>query len=124
MGTFSAPFTRLEWLRKLIIQEVVVFMILLWLQEKLKKQVDDTLDLYNELQLQHQVVATKTKTLHDACDRLIVVLAPLTRNRSYGKVPQSHAILYYSQRAACSNGGLLITEATGVSDTARILKAC
>ncbi|KAK2371859.1 putative 12-oxophytodienoate reductase [Trifolium repens] len=48
-----------------------------------------------------------------------VVLAPLTRNRSYGNVPQPHAILYYSQRAAGSNGGLLITEATGVSDTAQ-----
>lgn len=46
-----------------------------------------------------------------------VVLAPLTRQRSYGNVPQPHAILYYSQRA--SNGGLLITEATGVSDTAQ-----
>ncbi|GLT47562.1 hypothetical protein SLA2020_229790 [Shorea laevis] len=46
-----------------------------------------------------------------------VVLAPLTRNRSYGNIPQPHAILYYSQRA--SDGGLLITEATGVSDTAQ-----
>ncbi|XP_062030200.1 12-oxophytodienoate reductase 2-like [Rosa rugosa] len=46
-----------------------------------------------------------------------VVLAPLTRQRSYGNVPQPHAILYYSQRA--SKGGLLITEATGVSDTAQ-----
>ncbi|XP_073007647.1 putative 12-oxophytodienoate reductase 4 isoform X2 [Typha latifolia] len=46
-----------------------------------------------------------------------VVLAPLTRSRSYGNVPQPHAILYYSQRA--SKGGLLITEATGVSDTAQ-----
>ncbi|KAF7837597.1 conserved oligomeric Golgi complex subunit 3 [Senna tora] len=35
------------------------------------RQVDDTLDLFNELQLQHQAVATKTKTLHDACDRLL-----------------------------------------------------
>ncbi|KAK1266136.1 hypothetical protein QJS04_geneDACA009111 [Acorus gramineus] len=35
-------------------------------------QVDDTLDLFNELQLQNQAVATKTKTLHDACDRLLV----------------------------------------------------
>ncbi len=34
-------------------------------------QVDDTLDFFNELQLQHQAVATKTKTLHDACDRLV-----------------------------------------------------
>ncbi|XP_039118080.1 putative 12-oxophytodienoate reductase 4 [Dioscorea cayenensis subsp. rotundata] len=46
-----------------------------------------------------------------------VVLAPLTRSRSYGNVPQPHAILYYCQRA--SKGGLLITEATGVSDTAQ-----
>ncbi|PRQ47109.1 putative oligomeric Golgi complex, subunit 3 protein [Rosa chinensis] len=36
------------------------------------QQVDDTLDLFNELQLQHQAVATKTKTLHDACDRLLI----------------------------------------------------
>ncbi|KAI3963629.1 hypothetical protein MKW92_028454 [Papaver armeniacum] len=46
-----------------------------------------------------------------------VVLAPLTRNRSYGNVPQPHAALYYSQRT--SSGGLLITEATGVSETAQ-----
>lgn len=46
-----------------------------------------------------------------------VVLAPLTRQRSYNNVPQSHAILYYSQRT--SKGGFLISEATGVSDTAQ-----
>ncbi|KAJ3708726.1 hypothetical protein LUZ61_012431 [Rhynchospora tenuis] len=46
-----------------------------------------------------------------------VVLAPLTRQRSYGYVPQPHAILYYSQRA--TKGGLLIAEGTGVSDTAQ-----
>ncbi|XP_024011921.1 12-oxophytodienoate reductase 1 [Eutrema salsugineum] len=46
-----------------------------------------------------------------------VVLAPLTRQRSYGNVPQPHAVLYYSQRA--TPGGFLITEATGVSDTAQ-----
>ncbi|KAL6180332.1 hypothetical protein ACLB2K_046996 [Fragaria x ananassa] len=46
-----------------------------------------------------------------------VVLAPLGRLRSYGNVPQPHAILYYSQRT--SKGGLLISEATGVSDTAQ-----
>ncbi|GMY07871.1 12-oxophytodienoate reductase 2-like [Fagus crenata] len=44
-------------------------------------------------------------------------LAPLTRQRSYGNVPQPHAVLYYSQRT--SKGGLLIAEATGVSDTAQ-----
>ncbi|KAF0890237.1 hypothetical protein E2562_002655 [Oryza meyeriana var. granulata] len=46
-----------------------------------------------------------------------VVLAPLTRQRSYGNVPQPHAILYYQQRT--TKGGLLITEATGISDTAQ-----
>uniref|UniRef100_A0A8R7TC99 NADH:flavin oxidoreductase/NADH oxidase N-terminal domain-containing protein n=1 Tax=Triticum urartu TaxID=4572 RepID=A0A8R7TC99_TRIUA len=46
-----------------------------------------------------------------------VVLAPLTRQRSYGNVPQPHATVYYGQRA--TPGGMLITEATGVSDTAQ-----
>uniref|UniRef100_A0A9I9CTK6 NADH:flavin oxidoreductase/NADH oxidase N-terminal domain-containing protein n=1 Tax=Cucumis melo TaxID=3656 RepID=A0A9I9CTK6_CUCME len=46
-----------------------------------------------------------------------IVLAPLTRQRSYNNVPQQHAILYYSQRA--TKGGFLIAEATGVSDTAQ-----
>ena len=45
-----------------------------------------------------------------------VVLAPLTRHRMYGNVPQPHAILYYSQRT--TKGGLLISEATAISDTA------
>ncbi|KAF7836451.1 putative 12-oxophytodienoate reductase 11 [Senna tora] len=39
------------------------------------------------------------------------------RQRSYNNVPQPHAILYYSQRT--SKGGLMISEATGVSDTAQ-----
>ncbi|KAJ7949722.1 12-oxophytodienoate reductase [Quillaja saponaria] len=46
-----------------------------------------------------------------------VVLAPLTRQRSYGNVPQPRAILYYSQRT--SKGGLLISESNSVSDTAQ-----
>ncbi|KAL2477634.1 12-oxophytodienoate reductase 1 [Forsythia ovata] len=44
-----------------------------------------------------------------------IVLAPLTRSRSYNNMPQPHAALYYSQRA--TKGGLLIAEATGVSET-------
>ncbi|RWR87002.1 putative 12-oxophytodienoate reductase 11 [Cinnamomum micranthum f. kanehirae] len=43
-------------------------------------------------------------------------LAPSTRARSYGNIPQPHATLFYSQRA--TKGGLLIAEATGISDTA------
>ncbi|KAL9174830.1 hypothetical protein ABFS82_02G076900 [Erythranthe guttata] len=46
-----------------------------------------------------------------------IVLAPLTRSRSYKNVPQPHAAVYYSQRA--TKGGLLIAEATGVSDTSQ-----
>ncbi|XVF24649.1 hypothetical protein REPUB_Repub13aG0145200 [Reevesia pubescens] len=44
-------------------------------------------------------------------------IAPLTRQRSYNNVPQPHAILYYSQRT--SKGGFMLTEATGVSNTAQ-----
>ncbi|KAJ3675329.1 hypothetical protein LUZ60_004371 [Juncus effusus] len=44
-----------------------------------------------------------------------VVLAPLTRGRAYDTIPQPHMILCYSQRT--SKGGLLIAEATGISDT-------
>ncbi|XP_051193958.1 putative 12-oxophytodienoate reductase 11 [Lolium perenne] len=46
-----------------------------------------------------------------------VILAPLTRTRSFANVPRPHAILYYQQRT--TKGGLLIAEATGVSDTAQ-----
>ncbi|KAL7176658.1 hypothetical protein ACSBR2_030075 [Camellia fascicularis] len=46
-----------------------------------------------------------------------VVLAPLTRQRSFNNIPQPHAILYYSQRT--SKGGLIIAVANGVSNTAQ-----
>ncbi|PIN11430.1 NADH:flavin oxidoreductase/12-oxophytodienoate reductase [Handroanthus impetiginosus] len=46
-----------------------------------------------------------------------IVLAPLTRRRAFKTIPQPHAILYYSQRT--TNGGLLISEATVVSETAQ-----
>ncbi|BDA42129.1 12-oxophytodienoate reductase 1 [Coccomyxa sp. Obi] len=42
-----------------------------------------------------------------------VVLAPLTRCRALGTVPQPAAIEYYSQRA--TKGGLMITEATCIA---------
>ncbi|CAA7396551.1 unnamed protein product [Spirodela intermedia] len=50
-----------------------------------------------------------------------VVLAPLTRMRSYGNVPQTQAVLYYSQRA--TKGGLLVAEATGVEAWKPIVRA-
>lgn len=46
-----------------------------------------------------------------------VVHAPLTRSRCYNNLPGQHVALYYSQRA--SEGGLLIAESTGVSETAQ-----
>ncbi|XP_059651134.1 12-oxophytodienoate reductase 1-like isoform X2 [Cornus florida] len=46
-----------------------------------------------------------------------IVLAPLGRLRSFGHVPQPHAILYYSQRT--TKGGLLIAEATVVSTASK-----
>ncbi|KAI3698277.1 hypothetical protein L2E82_41688 [Cichorium intybus] len=49
-----------------------------------------------------------------------IVLAPLTRFRSYNSIPQSHAILYYSQRT--TKGGFLIAEATIVSSAAQGFK--
>ncbi|KAI3962429.1 hypothetical protein MKW98_010980 [Papaver atlanticum] len=47
-----------------------------------------------------------------------VVLAPLTRNRSYGNVAQPHAALYYAQRS--TNGSLLILKLLEYSDTPAI----
>ncbi|PRQ18933.1 putative 12-oxophytodienoate reductase [Rosa chinensis] len=44
-----------------------------------------------------------------------VVLAPLTRCRAPNEIPQPAMIEYYSQRS--TPGGLLITEATSLSDT-------
>ncbi|KAF6139688.1 hypothetical protein GIB67_002493 [Kingdonia uniflora] len=49
--------------------------------------------------------------LFESLQEIRVVLAPLTRQRSYNNIPQPHAILYYSQRT--TEGGLLIAEATG-----------
>lgn len=46
-----------------------------------------------------------------------MVLAPMTRSRSYGNLPQPHVVEYYAQRA--TEGGLLITEATIVSPDSR-----
>ncbi|KAK6156312.1 hypothetical protein DH2020_010560 [Rehmannia glutinosa] len=46
-----------------------------------------------------------------------IVLAPMTRMRSYNFIAQPHSVLYYSQRT--TNGGFLISEASGISDTAQ-----
>ncbi|CAK9219927.1 unnamed protein product [Sphagnum troendelagicum] len=44
-----------------------------------------------------------------------IVMAPLTRARSYNYVPQPHAAIYYGQRA--TPGGLIITEGTSPHPT-------
>ncbi|CAK9178310.1 unnamed protein product [Ilex paraguariensis] len=46
-----------------------------------------------------------------------IVLAPLSRLRSYNFLAQPHAILYYSQRT--TKGGFMIGEASGISETAQ-----
>ena len=51
-----------------------------------------------------------------ACMYGRVVLAPVTRCRSYGNLAQPHNALFYAQRA--SPGVLLIAEASAVSETA------
>lgn len=40
--------------------------------DEILSQLDSTLELFDDLQAQHQAVATKTKTLHDACERLVM----------------------------------------------------
>ncbi|CUS09004.1 unnamed protein product, partial [Tuber aestivum] len=42
-----------------------------------------------------------------------IIMAPLTRARSPGHIPDENVVEYYKQRA--SEGGLIITEATGIS---------
>ncbi|KAF6142423.1 hypothetical protein GIB67_033850 [Kingdonia uniflora] len=55
--------------------------------------------------------------LFESLREIRVVLAPLTRQRSYNNISQPHAILYYSQRT--TEEGLPIVEATEVSNTAQ-----
>jgi hypothetical protein len=67
--------------------------------------------------LQYRKISSLIELIYHLLSIFRVVLAPLARMRSYGNVPQPHAILYYSQRT--SKDGLLIAEATVVSDTTR-----
>ncbi|XP_042485003.1 conserved oligomeric Golgi complex subunit 3 [Macadamia integrifolia] len=78
------------------------------------RQVDDTLDLFNELQLQHQSVATKTKTLHDACDRLLmekqrlIEFAEALRSKlNYFDELENVATNFYSTNMNVGNGKFL-----------------
>ncbi|XP_059634500.1 conserved oligomeric Golgi complex subunit 3 [Cornus florida] len=78
------------------------------------RQVDETLDLFNELQLQHQQVATKTKTLHDACDRLLIEkqglieFAEALRSRlNYFDELENVATNFHSPNMNVANGNFL-----------------
>ncbi|XP_010261687.1 PREDICTED: conserved oligomeric Golgi complex subunit 3 isoform X3 [Nelumbo nucifera] len=77
-------------------------------------KVDDTLDLFNELQLQHHAVATKTKTLHDACDRLLIEkqrlieFAEALRSKlNYFDELENVATNFYSLNMNAENGNFL-----------------
>ncbi|XP_031267500.1 conserved oligomeric Golgi complex subunit 3 [Pistacia vera] len=77
-------------------------------------QVDQTLDLFNELQLQHHAVATKTKTLHDACDRLVIEkqrlieFAEALRSKlKYFDELENIATNFYSPNMNAGNGNFL-----------------
>ncbi|KAL5698585.1 Golgi transport complex subunit 3 [Ranunculus cassubicifolius] len=77
-------------------------------------QVDETLHLFNELQLQHQAVATKTKTLHDACDRLLmekqrlVEFAEALRSKlNYFDELENVSTNFYSANMKVGNGHFL-----------------
>lgn len=78
------------------------------------RQVDDTLDLFNELQLQHQAVATKTRTLHDACDRLVmekqrlIEFAEALRNKlNYFDELENITAIFYSPNMGVGNENFL-----------------
>ncbi|XP_022159148.1 conserved oligomeric Golgi complex subunit 3 isoform X2 [Momordica charantia] len=77
-------------------------------------QVDDTLDLFDELQLQHQAVATKTRTLHDACDRLVmekqrlIEFAEALRNKlNYFDELENITAIFYSPNMSVGNENFL-----------------
>ncbi|VFQ92552.1 unnamed protein product [Cuscuta campestris] len=77
-------------------------------------QVDETLEFFNALQVQHQAVATKTKTLHDACDRLLMEKQKLIEfaeslhsKLSYFDELENVATSFYSPSMNVSNSNFL-----------------
>lgn len=82
--------------------------------DSILQQVDETLDLFNDLQLQHQAVATKTKTLHDACDRLLIekqrlieFAESLRSKLNYFDELENVANSFYSPTMNVANGSFL-----------------
>lgn len=77
-------------------------------------QLDSTLHLFDDLQEQHQAVATKTKTLHDACERLVlekdrlVEFADALRNKlNYFDELENIATQFYAPTMSVASGHFL-----------------
>uniref|UniRef100_A0A0D6R7B6 Conserved oligomeric Golgi complex subunit 3 n=1 Tax=Araucaria cunninghamii TaxID=56994 RepID=A0A0D6R7B6_ARACU len=77
-------------------------------------QVDSTLNLFDDLQAQHQAVATKTKTLHDACERLVmekerlIEFAEALRSKlNYFDELETIATQFYSPNISVGSGHFL-----------------
>ncbi|KAG0477659.1 hypothetical protein HPP92_012378 [Vanilla planifolia] len=78
------------------------------------EEVDDTLNLFNELQALQLSVATKTKTLHDACDRLLlekqrlIDFAEALRSKlNYFDELENVSSHFYSPNVSIKNGQFL-----------------
>ncbi len=61
------------------------------LPHKLGLQVDETLQLLDTLQNQHRDVSSKTKSLHDSCDRLVRA-RPQTWLLRFDKYPRMRTV--------------------------------
>ncbi|KAI5071033.1 hypothetical protein GOP47_0013284 [Adiantum capillus-veneris] len=82
--------------------------------DQILEQLDSTLLLFDDLQEQHQAVATKTKTLHDACERLVlekdrlVEFADALRNKlNYFDELENIATQFYSPTMSVASGHFL-----------------
>ncbi|MCO5557959.1 hypothetical protein L7F22_011533 [Adiantum nelumboides] len=82
--------------------------------DQIFEQLDNTLHLFDDLQEQHRAVATKTKTLHDACERLVlekdrlVDFADALRNKlNYFDELENIATQFYSPTMNVANGHFL-----------------
>ncbi|MCO5558008.1 hypothetical protein L7F22_011583 [Adiantum nelumboides] len=82
--------------------------------DQISEQLDNTLHLFDDLQEQHRAVATKTKTLHDACERLVlekdrlVDFADALRNKlNYFDELENIATQFYSPTMSVASGHFL-----------------
>lgn len=82
--------------------------------DQILEQLDSTFHLFDDLQEQHKAVATKTKTLHDACERLVlekdrlVEFADALRNKlNYFDELENIATQFYSSTMSVASGHFL-----------------